>query len=388
MSALRRVLVAAVAALALCAAPRHACAEAARHARTASRGKWRVRLGVSERHDSNVLDLSARDRGQVRDPAHADKYHLRSADDWLTLPDIELSWRKDLLRRRTTELALRLDPALYARNGFLDREALTLSVDQELGRDRRPTMSRIGVELVRVPRTTLRRLVDDDVSLLSGMTVRADDFYAMERVRMSGTAELWPKRLALDLGADRERRVHRATFDERSGPISGWDARLAGYPTEHVRLRAGFRSERLDAHGDDAATPFVEDDISSKRRIAYGDVRLSWGKPASAQRAWVGFERERRDYGATSPFDFYHHGRRDARQAWSLGWRRELPHDLAVEVAVRDDANVTSFREPPPTSNPADEATTYDTTAVTAGVSWKLDLGGRRVRARSLKGTR
>jgi len=154
-------------------------------------------------YDSNILELSRFERRQVGDPAHADKYRIRSVDDILVTPRLEVSWDENLLRQRSTQVSAAFEHVGYVRNQYLARDQFSLDVEQELGRTRRPTMSRIGLSLDRTPRTTLRRLKDDDVSLQVGHVVHQDAFYGADRVRLSGTVELVKARLGLDLGADR-----------------------------------------------------------------------------------------------------------------------------------------------------------------------------------------
>lgn len=338
--------------------------------------RWEIRLGADLRHDSNVLELSAHDRKLVGDPAHADRFRLKSVDDWLVRPELGLSWSRNLLEQRTTRLTLGVAATRHLTNSYLDRERWSLGFDQELGRDRRPTMSRVGILLDTTPRMTLRRLKDDEESLRQGRTVRVDARYRSRGARIEGAVELVRKRLALELGVDREWRDYVRALDERDDRLDGWDARLVGVAGKRWRLRAGWRGERLDAKGDDPGTPLTEDDISSDRDIVSADARISWGK-AHPQRVSFGLDRERRRFTAKSPFDFYHHARRDERLGWRAGWHVSLPHGLSLDAEAAGDGNRSTFSQPPPGIT-AEDATDYDVTTFTVSLGWRLGLGRER----------
>jgi len=215
--------------------PARAATVSHRHARS----RFLIHVGTSVGYDSNILELSRFERRQVGDPAHADKYRIRSVDDILVTPRLEVSWDENLLRQRSTQVSAAFEHVGYVRNQYLARDQFSLDVEQELGRTRRPTMSRIGLSLDRTPRTTLRRLKDDDVSLQVGHVVHQDAFYGADRVRLSGTVELVKARLGLDLGADRQWRDYRSTFDERDGRIDGGDLRLVGVPARTITGACG-----------------------------------------------------------------------------------------------------------------------------------------------------
>lgn len=362
---------------------RGAEAPASRQQHRAPRGRWTWRLATELRYDTNVLELSAKERKQVGDPAQSARYGLQTPDDVLLMPELGLSWSRNLLRQRATSVSAGFEPVLYLRNSYLNRHRWTLELDQELGRDRRPTMSRIGMRLATAPEVTLRRLRDDDVSLQLGRTVRVDAVYSTDTGRLEGTVELVRKRLALELGADTQWRDYIDTFDERDGHLSGWDARLVALlgARSRWRVRASWRSERYDGRGDDPSTILVEDDISSDRSLLGADLRFSWGRGAKAQRVWATFERELRDYTAPSPFDLYHHARHDERFAWGAGWRRSVSRDLDLSVALAGDGNRSTFRVPPPPQLTPSDSTDYDVTTVTVGLAWSL-TSSRRASAR------
>ena len=103
-------------------------------------------------------------------------------------------------------------------------------------------------------------------------------------------------------------------------------------------------------------------------------MRFEWGKKDAKQRVQAAFTRESRDYTATNPYDFYHYGRSDTLTSWAFSWRRSLPHDLAIEVALTDDGNRSHFAQEPPTSTLAADQTAYDTTLISAGVSWRRTI--------------
>jgi hypothetical protein len=365
----RRVPLRAALALLLAAS----CAQAAE-----KQGRWRLRFGLDLSHDSNVLELSRADRQRAGDPAQRAHFGLASADDFITSPRLALSWARNLLKRRSTEVTAGWDGALYSANPRLNTQAWSLDVSQELGKERRATTSSIDLSLAHAEDVTLKRIVDDDVTLEQGVVVRADQEYDRDSVGLGGTIELIPRRLALDVDATREQRNYVATFRERDGHSDAWRARLVGYPGGRFRVRGGWSGESYEARGDDKATPLVEDDISSRRDGYTLDVRAEWGRKGARQRADVGWDQERRLFRAESPYDFYHHGRRDVRTTWSFAWRRSLPHDLALEADVDDEANATSFAEPPPLALPADEVTSYHATRVTVALSWRLDLRPRK----------
>ena len=339
-----------------------------------SSNHWQLHLSVDVLHDSNVLDLSSSDRAQVNDPLRADRQGLESADDWIVGPDLELTWSRNLLKRRATSVTAGWDGALYAANTRLNHHDWSFAVDQELCKKRRATSSRVGMTLRRSPDVTLKRIIDDDESLAQGVVVRADQEYDQDALILDGRVELVKERLALDLDVSRRWRDYIATLNERDGTLDEWQASLVGYPADHWRLRGTYGQGHYDAVGDNLATPLAEDDLTSDRETLGLSARFEWGKKGAKQRVQAGWESETREFAASNPYDFYHYGRSDTLTTWGFSWRRGLPHDLAIEVAIADAGNSSSYAQPPPTANPAEDETGYSTTVIGASVSWRLDL--------------
>ena len=235
------------------------------------------------------------------------------------------------------------------------------------------TGSRLYLSAGHVEDLKLKRIIDDDETLAQGRTVRADQELDVASLAVGGVVEIVKRRLASELSLSRDDRDYVQTFDERDATLDAWRVRFMGYPGKHWRLRGAWEDGSYDARGDDPATALVEDDLSSRRGTVAADVRYEFGDE-ERQRVQIGWERENRRFTSPSPFDFYHYGRTDRRTTWGFSWRMSLPHGLAVEAAVVDESNRSSFAVPPPMALPPNDTTDYDTTTMTAGISWRRNL--------------
>lgn len=327
---------------------------AAPGAPTASaRKEWSLRLGLDQRYDDNILQLSERDLDRIDNPSASDvaanRFSIESADDFITVPRLSPGFRADWWRGRPTSFDLDIAAYTYLDASVKDYQSYRFSASQTLRRGEALT-TRAGLTYGLLPRYYLRNLISDryleELGFLPTPLPRREVTFRKYYTQLEVEQEIMRDLLTFRGLWGSEQRNYNRLFDERDSRMPYFEVGLALTPRRNGRLRfrASYRREDLHAEGDLPDTPsFIESDISSQRHILEADVRLRWGAKGRKKSLGLDHEYERRDYSTTNAFDTFHFGREDARHYTTLSFRVELRKGWFLAAQAEHDTNRSHF---------------------------------------------
>lgn len=318
-----------------------------------ARREWRLRLGLDQRYDDNILQLSDRDLDRIDNPSASDvaanRFSIESADDFITVPRVSPGFRADWWRGRPTSFDLDISAYEYLDAPIKDYQSFRFSASQTL-RGGKALATRAGLTYGLLPRYYLRNLISDryleELGFLPTPLPRLEATFRKNYTQIEVEQEIVRDVLTIRGLWGREQRNYNRHFDERDSRMPYFEAGLALTPRRdgRLRFRASYRREDLHAEGDLSDTPsFIEDDVSSRRHIIDADVRLRWGAKGRRKSLALDHEHERRDYSTTNTFDAFHLGREDTRQYTTLSFRAALKKGWFLTVQAEHDTNRARF---------------------------------------------
>ncbi len=359
-----------------------AAAEADPAAAPKVRREWSLRLGLDERYDDNIIQLSDRDIKRLKKPrptdAAANRFSIDRADDLITIPRVAPGYEADWWRGHPTSFGLDASAYMYLRNSVKDYQSYRLTAAQVL-RGGKSLSTSLGVTYALLPRYYLRNLVSDrhleELGFIPSPIPRLEVTYRKQSPQLEAEQEIVKDVLAFRAFWGREHRDYNRNFDERDGQMPYREAGLSWTPFRdtRLRLRVAYRREDLHAGGDLADTPsFIEEDISSRRDIWDADLRLRWGSKGRKKSLTLDFENERRDYSTTNVFDAFHFGRQDTRHYLTLYFRADLKKGWFFSAGAERDSNRSTFPAAVSTAVPPDDITDYTEKLVQAGFGYEF----------------
>ncbi len=352
---------------------------------------WSLRFDLDERYDDNIIQLSDRDITRLENPtatqatrdAASNRFSIGAPGDFVTIPRFSSGFRRTWGSDRPTSFDFDGSFYRYRDNAIKNYESYRLAVFQPLHRGRYATTIRLSYGLI--PSFYLRNLVSDIaveegfVPLVPGQPVRRlEATYKRATRQIEVSQSIVTGRLWIDGIAGNEERNFEHFFNQRDsrnpfyeiGPI--W-APLSG---GRLRLTASFRRENLHAHGS-AGDPFVHDDVSSRRDILSGSVRVRWGRKGRRQSFSLDYENEKRVYVTTDVNDAFHFDRTDRRRYTTLSYRAELKRSLFLLAQAERDSNRSHFSAATGLASDPSDTTDYDESLYTIGVGYSFGAGER-----------
>lgn len=357
-----------------------------------ARKAWSLRLGLDERYDDNIIQLSARDLDRLNNPRPSDaisrRFSTTTRDDFITIPRVSPGFRADWWRGRPTSFDLDVMAYQYLRNSIKNYQAYRLSIDQAI-RGGEALETSIAVAYSLRPGYYMRNLISDrhleelgfiptcPPGIAGSCIPRLEATYRRDDLQLEVQQEIVKNVVSFRALWGRERRDYNRNFDERDSQMPYREAILGWTPwvNGRLRLRAGYRREDLHAAGDLADTPsFLESDISSRRGIWEFDLRLRWGSKGRKKTLTIDYEDEGRDYSTTNPFDAFHLGRHDTRRYVTLALRGDLRNGWFIAADAERDTNRSRFPAAVSSTSQPDDATDYTQSLVQFGFGY--DFGG------------
>ncbi len=344
---------------------------------------WSLRLGIDERYDDNILQLSQRDLDRLRNPhpsdAAANRFSISTSDDFITIPRVGPGFQADWWRGRPTSFDLDVSAYQYLRNPIKNYQSYRLSIAQAV-RGGKALDTSVAVTYGQRPSFYVRNLISDrhleELGFIPNPIPRLEATYRRDYLQLEVQQEIVKDILSFRAQSGREHRNYNRNFDERDSQMPYREAGLSWTPYRdgRLRLRAGFRREDLHAGGDLADTPsFLEDDVSSRRDIWEADLRLRWGAKGRKKTVIFDYEGEHRDYSTTNTFDAFHFGRQDTRLYVTLSFRADLEKGWFVAASAERDANRSKFPAAVSSAVQPDDITDY--TENLAQIGFGYDFG-------------
>lgn len=341
---------------------------------------WSLRLGLDQRYDDNILQLSDRDLDRLQNPrpsdAAANRFSITTPDDFISVPRVSPGFKADWWRGRPTSFGLGISANQYLRNSIKNFQTYRLSITQAV-RGGELLETSVAVAYGLRPHYYLRNLISDrhleELGFIPTPIPRLEATYRRDYLQIEVEQEILKERLSFRGLWGREHRDYNRNFDERDSQMPYREAGLAWTPYHdgRLRVRVGYRREDLHAGGDLADTPsFLEDDISSRRDIREADLRLRWGSKDRKKTVTLDYEGERRDYSTTNTFDAFHFGRRDTRRYVTLSFRGDLRKGWFVAAGAERDTNRSKFPAAVSTSVPPDDITDYTESLAQVGLGY------------------
>jgi hypothetical protein len=354
-----------------------------------ARREWRLRLGLDQRYDDNILQLSDRDLDRLDSPSAndvaANRFSIESADDFITVPRVSPGFKADWWHGRPTSFDLDVWSYTYLDASIKDYRSYRFSAAQTL-RGGKALATRAGLTYGLLPRYYLRNLISDryleELGFLPSPLPRREVTFRKSYAQIDMEQDLVRDLLTLRGSWGSERRDYNRWFDERDSRMPYFEAGLALTPRRdgRLRFRASYRREDLHAEGDLSDTPsFIESDISSRRHIVEADLRLRWGVKGRRQSLAIDHEYERRDYSTTNSFDAFHFGREDTRHYTTLSFRADLKKGWFLAAQAEHDTNRSRF--PAATGGTSDPNDVTDYTENLAQFGFGYEFGAAPTRA-------
>ena len=338
---------------------------------------WVFQIELSSRYDSNITELSNKDRDRVDDaacqssPTCVSRFRIESPDDVIFSPSARIEWSNRTANRVETSVRADARTNLYARNSIKNYETYALRLAQDLtpAREYETTLSLRGEW---TPDFYLRELTVPEASLMAGTTIRDSARYSSNDYRAALRQVLAPKHLEAEVSYGRDTRDYDSPFDERDGDLSGWGAELTLSLGDHrvASLRAGYRNESYDADGDQPGTAAVEPDISSDRETVGLGCLVRWGHERRGSLS-LSVERETRDFRSRDTADVFHFGREDTRTQERLEFRQPMGQRFYLEIGLEHEQN-DSHLGPSAGSTTGDEVTDYTRNIASISTGWRF----------------
>jgi hypothetical protein len=344
------------------------------------RKAWSLRLGLDQRYDDNILQLSDRDLDRLQNPrpsdAAANRFSIRTPDDFISMPRVSPGFKADWWRGRPTSFALEISASQYLRNSIKNYQTYRLSIAQALrGGEFHETSVAVAYGLR--PHYYLRNLISDrhleELGFIPTPIPRLEAAYRRDYLQIEVEQEIVKERLTFRGLWGREHRDYNRNFDERDSQMPYREAALRWTPYRdgRLRLRVSYRREDQHSGGDLADTPsFLEDDISSRRDVGEADLRLRWGARGRKKTIMFDYEDERREYSTTNTFDAFHFDRRDSRRYATLSFRADLKEGWFLAGAAQRDTNRSKFPAAVSSTVPPDDITDYTENQVQVGLGY------------------
>ncbi len=350
--------------------------------------RWDLRLALEQAYDDNIIQLSPTDIDRLENPRASDSLSNRFAtetpDDFVSIPRLSSSLRAGWLRRMPTTFAVDLAAHVYVENPVKDYQSYRLSITQPLHRGRKhPTSIRVSGSLI--PEFYLRNLISgrylEDLGFLPSPLPRREATYRKAIVQMQFDQEIVEDRLRFEGTWGRERRDYNPLFQERDSQMPFREAEISWDPLGKpvLRFRLSYRREDLHAVGDLPGTSFTESDVSSRRDIATGDIRVRWGRQARRKSLRLRYEDERRDFSTMNQFDAFHLARADRRRYRTLTFQTGLKKGWSLTAEAERDTNRSDFPVTAGGFDP-DDTTDYTENVFTIGLGYEYGVssgGGR-----------
>lgn len=271
---------------------------------------WTFALGVERGSNDNILQLTPDDIARFdRSPAPP-RFLITSTADDITALHGDAYAHLRILRRRDTRLGASFDGTTYDRNEVKNWHQFGASLSQELTASRRH-LTTLNAWRTTLPRYYLRQITDADASFAAGARIRRSLDYAQRTAGVRLAQEWWRGRVALGLGFERITRDYNAEFDERDNHNDQWRITAGGRPLPGWGLTTelAYVAGHLRAHGDLAASPIVDTDISYDHHGLGGSITAPWGHAGSRGHVEVDVMPEVRTYRTTDRFDVARFGR-------------------------------------------------------------------------------
>lgn len=355
----------------------------------AAETKWSFRAALEERYDDNIIQLSDRDLNRLSDPtptqqtrdAASNRFSIDTPDDFVTIPRFSIGLRNTWLRGLPTSLDLDGSLYRYDDNPIKNYESYRLAVQQPLHRGNHVTSIRLIYGLI--PSFYLRNLtsdiaVEEGVVPLTNPVPRLEATYKRAIWQIQLDQVVLSRRLVISAVAGNEERNFDHFFNERDSRMPYYEIGPVWTPFEGGRLRlgAGFRREDLHARGS-RGDPFVHDDVSSRRDILSGTVRVRWGRKVRRQSVGLDYLDEKRTYVTADVNDAFHFDRRDRRRYATLSFRAELKGAWNLTAQVEHDSNRSHFAAPTGLTSDPSDTTDYDESLFTIGVGYAFGSAER-----------
>ncbi|HKB07479.1 MAG TPA: hypothetical protein VKF61_04270 [Candidatus Polarisedimenticolia bacterium] len=358
-----------------------------------ARKEWSLRLGLDERYDDNIIQLSDRDLDRLANPrptdAAANRFAIESPDDFITIPHLSPDFKADWWHGHPTSFGFDAFAYQYLRNPVKSYQSYRLTAAQVL-RDGKALSTSLGVTYGLIPRYYTRNLISnrhlERLGFLPNPIPRFEVTYRKDYLQLEVEQDIVKEVLSLRAYCGREHRDYNPNFDERDSQMPYREGTLSWTPRRDgsVRLRAGYRREDLHAAGELADVPsFVEDDISSRRDIWDADIRLRWGEKGRRKSVTVDYEHERRDYSTTNVLDAFHFGRLDIRTYTTFALRVDLKKRWYFAAGAGRDTNRSTFPSAVGTTVPPEDITDYTENLLQIGFGYDFgEVVGRGVPGR------
>jgi hypothetical protein len=348
---------------------------------------WKLRTAFDGRYDDNILELSDFDIDRLHNPhpndATRNRFSIETEDDFIAIPQVTPTLFVDWLHGAPTTFSADLTAYQYTRNSIKDYQSYHLSIGQALHRNRKYATTFTATGGV-IPSYYLRNLVDTDAALAANIpNLRSEATYRKESIEGRIDQVIVPDRLRLMAAYGEESRNYNDDFNERDSEMPYAQVFLGWDPTkkETVRLRFGYRKEDLVAEGDLPDTPWIENDVSSQRRLWSTEARFRWGREGRRQILHVAYVDEHRDYTSDNPLDFYHYAREDHRRYYTLDFQANLRKGWFFEAGAQHEVNNSTFPSIPTGLQP-DDITDYAQNIFDFGFGYQFGEGEKSIRVR------
>lgn len=280
---------------------------------------WTLSLGLGVHADDNVLQLTQRNLDRLDTNPGAPRFLIGSAADQVMDVNAAVSWRFRVLPRRESRWTASADIDRFSKNPVKSWQEYQFSMLQELTGSRRArTSAKLWIAVI--PQYYLGEFTDEDDSFQAGRRIRRSMEYSQTSLGARLTQRSWRGRLSAAAGLERVHRDYGSHFDERDNDnqIGQLEVEMQPLPSWDGAIRIGYRAGRLSAHGDLAASPIRDADISYQHRGLGGGISAPWGRGVRRGRAELAWMPERRAYTTADAFDLNRFGRTNHRAQWDL----------------------------------------------------------------------